>query len=783
MKKKTIGFLVCMLTFSMLISASGAININVKQMSLSQTEKVFIDMEKYLDNPSRGHPDFSIFFVNDYCGDGSDLWLCDDDAFTITGRLTGGDAGCEWDLNYWKSSHSADATYWHAGNENTYIDVNDLVVFRGHCSSCYDSFWNKNLNGPLFRCDASDSCLTPGEAYDCYGDFDLEWIALGCCAALSDASMGYWAATMDGLHLILAYKTGASHVTYGSSWIRYCTSIGWWDPPHRIGYSWFKACNTKQGTGKVARIVGEHWNMIYDYLWCEGDVQPDPVDDTTYYYWTHTKGDGIGVPSKAISEAQEMPLYRVIPKQITTRYVEDIGEIFGMSGEVGDGGNYENSYFMADGSKSLIVSKTEGIDYGDEDKLWQPRETQPDLPSLERAETIATNFLKNNGLLPYDASPGKAIYGDVQGKGEKGSTEIIEEFPTDILVEFQRTLNNDTYPVYGGGSSCLVYIGEEEEVTGVTKIWRDLEQVGTVDIFGVSTAKSLFDQYGPQIAIMGCPCSFDEYEVTDIVLGYYGGGFGENQDYLVPCYLLFTTYYGDCGVVEDILVIPASYDFIKPMVTIITPADGSTYPEGQPFTLSGRATYGSPPYTYSWYSDQDGFLGSGSYIYASNLSAIIKDGRNVGHTITLKAVDSKGQVGSTRITVEITSSNQPPKQPSIKGTADGKPGTKYEYVAETTDPEGDDIYYKIFVMDDEESEPGPWDGPHASGTPISFTYSWANEGSYTIMVQAKDSSEAESSWGTLEVTIPRNKPFNTNFKLLDWLIERLPILRIILRLQ
>lgn len=770
MKKQIFGIVVSMLMISMLFSASGAINI--KELNDKTSEEI-VYLDDSIFNTARSDRDFSIYYVNDYCGSGSDLWLCDNDASFIYNRLKY-TVDTPWENRYYKSSYSADGKYWQDSYENTYIDRNDLVIFRGHGSSCSDSFWGINLRGLSFRCDADDTCFTPGDAYDRYGDRDLEWIVLGCCSPLADSSRGYWAATMDGMHLILGYKNSASHVTYGESWIRYCTSIGSLDPAHRVIWSWFKACNVKQGSGVISRVVGETTSMKYDYLWGEGSVQSDPTDDIYYTYWTHTKGNGISVPSKLPPTAEEMPLLKVIPKQVMPQDVQEIGEHFGMSGEVGDGGNYEDTYFMADGSKALRVSKVDGIDYGDSEKLWKVVESAPDLPSLKEAEEIATAFVKDTGLLPADASPGMAIFSDVMGIGKKESTEIVEEFPTDISVEFQRAIGGE-YPVYGGGSSCLVYIGEGGEVTGFTKIWRDLENVGMIDIFDADTAKNLFVKYGAQITLTGIPSIVEEYEITDTVLGYYEGGFGEHQTYLIPSYLFFAKYQDGDETVEQILTIPASYEFIKPMVEIISPDDGSSYNEGDTINFIGRAAFGTQPHTYNWYSNFDGFLGTGNSIEVSDLTPIIRDGRNIAHTISLVVTDEKGRVGEASISVLVKPTrNLPPKTPVIEGADEGKTGTEYEYFAQSTDPDGDKIYYRIDIMDGEESEPTDWQGPYESGTQVSFKYTWQEDGTYSVSVQAKDEYEAESAWGSIEVTMPKSKGFGFNFNILNWLFREFP---------
>jgi len=69
---------------------------------------------------------------------------------------------------------------------------------------------------------------------------------------------------------------------------------------------------------------------------------------------------------------------------------------------------------------------------------------------------------------------------------------------------------------------------------------------------------------------------------------------------------------------------------------------------------------------------------------------------------------------------------------------------------------------------------------------VDFAHTYADEGTFTIEAKAKDSHGAESDWATLEVTMPKNKVFNFNFNLLEWLFERFPnafpVLRYIFRL-
>ncbi len=120
--------------------------------------------------------------------------------------------------------------------------------------------------------------------------------------------------------------------------------------------------------------------------------------------------------------------------------------------------------------------------------------------------------------------------------------------------------------------------------------------------------------------------------------------------------------------------------------------------------------------------------------------------------------------------------NIPPNAPTIDGPGSGKAGTSYEYGFNTTDPDGDDITEYIVDWGDGTGEE-TITGPFASGDEATASHTWTEKDIYTIKAKSKDIHEAESEWATLEVTMPKNKPFNFNFPLLEWLFERFPILQ------
>jgi outer membrane protein assembly factor BamB len=98
--------------------------------------------------------------------------------------------------------------------------------------------------------------------------------------------------------------------------------------------------------------------------------------------------------------------------------------------------------------------------------------------------------------------------------------------------------------------------------------------------------------------------------------------------------------------------------------------------------------------------------------------------------------------------------NEPPNTPSIQGQTSGKPGETYTYTIQATDYDNDMISY--FVDWDDDSDSG-WQGPYSSGTSIELSHSWSEKDSYIIKAKAMDSEGSESTWATLQVSMPKNK--------------------------
>ena len=154
------------------------------------------------------------------------------------------------------------------------------------------------------------------------------------------------------------------------------------------------------------------------------------------------------------------------------------------------------------------------------------------------------------------------------------------------------------------------------------------------------------------------------------------------------------------------------------------------------------------------------------------------------YEIRVRAKDLYGSISPWSDPHTIVIGNQPPTPPVIQGPPQGKPGVSYLYKFSSTDPEGDMVFYRIDWGD---STPIEWTGPYASGEEQEVSHEWDDKGTYLVRAQAKDTHGNESSWGTLEVTIPTTRqnraamPFQQLLEkhflvlplLLRWVIQRL----------
>jgi hypothetical protein len=88
--------------------------------------------------------------------------------------------------------------------------------------------------------------------------------------------------------------------------------------------------------------------------------------------------------------------------------------------------------------------------------------------------------------------------------------------------------------------------------------------------------------------------------------------------------------------------------------------------------------------------------------------------------------------------------NYAPDDPTItSGPTNTVPGDNCEFETSTTDQDSDQMYYRWDWGDGTTSD---WMGPYDSGTKMTTSHTWQQNGEFAVKVQAKDDWDAETSW-------------------------------------
>jgi thiol-disulfide isomerase/thioredoxin len=144
---------------------------------------------------------------------------------------------------------------------------------------------------------------------------------------------------------------------------------------------------------------------------------------------------------------------------------------------------------------------------------------------------------------------------------------------------------------------------------------------------------------------------------------------------------------------------------------------------------------------------------------ASDHKDVIEDaGKRDVHDLDFTLSAEWIEEGTIDIGINITNNeelpNSPPVKPTVTGSEQGKPGEIQEFQITTTDPDEDEVYYKIDWADGEITD---WLGPYNSGETITVEHQWEETGNFIVKVKAKDPDNAETEWTWLKVTMPKNK--------------------------
>ena len=197
---------------------------------------------------------------------------------------------------------------------------------------------------------------------------------------------------------------------------------------------------------------------------------------------------------------------------------------------------------------------------------------------------------------------------------------------------------------------------------------------------------------------------------------------------------------------------------------------------GEIIKFTGSATGGIIPYTYTWDLDNDG-----EYDDAVGPTTFESWGAAGIYIVCLKVVDDNANNDTDIAQVIVERTNDPPNKPNTpNGRSSGKVRTSYQYSTNTTDSNGDDVFY---LFDWGDGTVSGWLGPYISGDTVNAFHTWIQLGSYSVKVKAMDSNLAESEWSDpLSVSMPKNNIINPFERFLENHPHLFPLLRQLLEL-
>ena len=546
------------------------------------------------------------------------------------------------------------------GTNNNWVDDVDIVFYEGHGNPSLFTFetpWGHGTH--------DDSYLTYNDAYQAWGDNDLEWIALLSCSVLADSHEGDWSWAMNNLHLLMGFKTTAYDVCgFGQRFAQKIVA------GYSIKNAWFIACDQKQPSGVVAKVLAEEYHHFYDSWYYQ---YPDHPADATY--WRAWKSCGSSQPPLQVNPQQVggvMPVFTTPALSLDEQQAEwsTLTRAFKVPTQTVSL-LQEGDYWVSISGTQELEMDTNGLFYYiDHSNLFSPTtSSQVHILTAEDAKDIADQFLTDSDLMPGDAKHSETTTVNLEGMqapgralGQSlGPAQVLTETITDYQVVYSRILTYTTtvvqgdttvqqvneFSVVGPGSKLKVYVsptggqatvatnGGPGAVVGAQGGWRSITETVTVqEVEPILPYEPqivhLFDELEPQVALEHVPFQAADAskEVLTYTLGYWEESTGQGQDKLYPAYILQVRYEGTItptnGVMETLVVtgytyIPANETYMRPLAMIESHSDlsGTLWP-GQVITFTAADatqtladlgyhesltfTLGSGgPYFYNWY--------------------------------------------------------------------------------------------------------------------------------------------------------------------------------------
>jgi len=248
----------------------------------------------------------------------------------------------------------------------------------------------------------------------------------------------------------------------------------------------------------------------------------------------------VSTPEIALDESVALPeipdkilVYKVKRPEVTAEKVAALAETLGLRSSITEN---DEKFIVRDGSFELEVLKASGrVAYADLSKIYGDISNPPNLPSEKSAiESARESLSDKKGLMPSDAEFSKVVTDTAEIARKDPNTGEVSIEKIDLVMQVMFSREIDGIPVIGAGSKLKAYIGDNGDVIGVYKCWREYEPYQQFTILTAAQALERLKEKG----IHGVrTITGEKVTVKEVYLAYYAQPAIDNQEYLQPVYV------------------------------------------------------------------------------------------------------------------------------------------------------------------------------------------------------------------------------------------------------
>ncbi len=226
-------------------------------------------------------------------------------------------------------------------------------------------------------------------------------------------------------------------------------------------------------------------------------------------------------------------IFRVAKPHVNQQALFRLAQRFGLKGNLRAGSLQQDSQQMTylERTFELVLYRASGGLRFHDNARWQVDDGKAHVTFDDAAAVkMAQRYIEELALVPLDECRLLRVTRLNVGVVER-QTGLAEERVIDVGVAFQRIIDN--VPVIGPGGKVMVYIDHNGDMTGVDRIWREIQGVHQSDVALRApeyAQQDVVQHWGEQGSGL--------IAIEDIRFGYFEMGWEGAQRYLQPAYFL-----------------------------------------------------------------------------------------------------------------------------------------------------------------------------------------------------------------------------------------------------